>query len=146
MTNRQAPPGRTSISWIVLVKPFGPHHLTTWCGSVHIRNTRSRGASNSRVAVISRPAAPAGSFSPSAMGRSPCVVNWGSWRLQSSSVLADFAAPSCLFCLNFLQVLVEAVEALLPEPPIVFHPVGHVLERPGREPARPPLGPTAPGN
>src|SRR4051794_6063418 len=54
MTNRQTPPGRTSLLNVVVVKPFGPHHLSRCCGSVHILKTSSRGASNTRVAAISR--------------------------------------------------------------------------------------------
>src|SRR5262249_10941329 len=54
MTSNQVPPGRTSISRTVFVKPLGPHHFATCVGSVHAANTRLRGASTTRVAVISR--------------------------------------------------------------------------------------------
>src|SRR6266498_5718936 len=54
--NRHTPPGRTSISWTVVVKPFGPHHLTMCVLSVHARYTSSRGASNTRDNTSSRSA------------------------------------------------------------------------------------------
>src|SRR6266545_6909511 len=38
---------------MVFVKPFGPHHCATCLGSVHASNTRSRGASMTRVVTIS---------------------------------------------------------------------------------------------
>src|SRR6185436_7260810 len=51
---RQAPPGRRSNSWKVLVKPAGPHHRARRSGSLNASNTRSRGASMTRVVTISR--------------------------------------------------------------------------------------------
>src|SRR6266850_2005404 len=54
MTKRHTPPGFTSILWVVVVKPFGPHHFPTCSGSVHTFHTSSRGASKTRVAAISR--------------------------------------------------------------------------------------------
>src|SRR5829696_9052964 len=51
-----------------------------------------------------------------------------------------------VLALNFLEVLVQAVEALLPEPPIMFDPLVHVLQRPRLELARPPLGLTTAGD
>src|SRR5581483_5082521 len=54
MMKRQTPPGRTSISCVVVVKPFGPHQRSICCCSVHARNTTARGASNVRVVTISR--------------------------------------------------------------------------------------------
>src|SRR5712664_339348 len=54
MTKRQTPPGFTSILWVVLVKPFGPHHSPMCSGSVHAFHTSSRGASKTRVPRISR--------------------------------------------------------------------------------------------
>src|SRR6266852_9842886 len=54
MTKRQTPPGFTSILWVVVVKPFGPHHCPMCSGSVHAFHTSSRGASNTRVPRISR--------------------------------------------------------------------------------------------
>src|SRR5882762_7057078 len=54
MTKRQTPPAFTSILRVVVVKPFGPHHLPMCSGSVHTFHTSSRGASKMRVAAISR--------------------------------------------------------------------------------------------
>ena len=36
-------------------------------------------------------------------------------------------------------MLIQTIEAFRPEPTVVFHPVGDVLERARPEPARPPL-------
>src|SRR5713101_596406 len=54
MTMRKEPPGRTSISQIGLVNPFGPHHFAICFGSIHALNTTSRGASRRRVMTSSR--------------------------------------------------------------------------------------------
>src|SRR6266571_1485927 len=54
MTKRQTPPGFTSILWVVVVKPFGPHHCPMCSCSVHTFHTSSRGASKTRVPRISR--------------------------------------------------------------------------------------------
>src|SRR5258708_12611071 len=54
MTKRHTPPAFTSILWVVVVKPFGPHHLAMCSGSVHSFHTSSRGASKTRVPRISR--------------------------------------------------------------------------------------------
>src|SRR6267154_6872853 len=54
MTKRQTPPAFTSILWVVVVKPFGPHHSPMGPGSVHTFHTSSRGASKTRVPRISR--------------------------------------------------------------------------------------------
>src|SRR5919206_1221268 len=104
MTKRQCPPGRTSISWMVLRKPRGPHHCAICRGSVHIFQTSSRGASKTRDPMISR----------------------------SSFTAVAFAAmlPFLLF-LQLLQVLVESIEAVFPELAVVLYPVGHLAQRPG---------------
>src|SRR5258708_13534308 len=54
MTKRHTPPAFTSILWVVVMKPFGPHHLAMCSGSVHSFHTSSRGASKTRVPRISR--------------------------------------------------------------------------------------------
>src|SRR5438874_2616220 len=110
MTNCHTPPGRTSISWIVLRKPRGPHHCAMCFGSVHIVQTRSRGASNTRVPMISR------------------------------SSFASFATMSCfLLFLQLLQVFIESIETLFPEAAVVLHPIGHLTQRTGVELAGTPL-------
>src|SRR5882672_5230909 len=53
MTYRHTPPGFTSMLYVVVVNPFGPHHLPTCPGSVHTFHTSLRGASKTRVARIS---------------------------------------------------------------------------------------------
>src|SRR5436190_5373492 len=105
MMNCHTPPGRTSISWIVLRKPRGPHHCAMCFGSVHIVQTRSRGASNTRAPMISR-----------------------------SSFAALLAAMSCfLLFLQLLQVFVESIEAVFPELAVVLHPIGDLPQRTGVE-------------
>src|SRR5271155_2180208 len=109
MTKRHTPPGRKSKLWVVVVKPFGPHHCARCLGSVHAANTKSRGAANSRTPVIER-----GSLSRS--------------RLFLAAMSAPFMFTLLLIVLGFeflsfrflgfrlfglqrLQINVEAVEA-----------------------------------
>src|SRR5438105_12637280 len=96
-----------------MVKPFGPHHCIRRSRSVQALNTMSRGASNTRVMTNSRSAAAA------------------------TALL--FPATLLLLRLKFPQVIVQAIEAFVPESAVAVDPVGDVLERPGFEPARPPL-------
>src|SRR5580658_9245509 len=121
MIRCQWPPGRTFISMFWVVKPTGPHHWTTCFGSVHILKTSFGGASKSRVKSSSR---------------SEGMV----------SVTLFFSGISFLRCLDFLEVIVEAIEALLPELAIALEPMGGLLERLGLEPAGPPLGVAAAGD
>src|SRR5579859_8029527 len=120
MTMRQAPPGRTSSWQSGLVKPCGPHHWAMCVGSVQALKTRSRGASKMRVMTTSRSA-----------------------RLVSSLLLA---AMFLLLGLNLTEIIVEAIQTLLPETAIVRDPVGDVLERPGLKSAGAPLGLPTPGD
>src|ERR1700732_753930 len=113
MTNRQTPPGRTSIARVVVVKPFGPHHRTRCFGLVHASKTSSRGASNTRVVTIVR---------------ASCPVS----RLYLASMLL-------LLGLKFLEIIVQPVEAGVPEAAISFKPVVDVLESRRLAPAGPPL-------
>src|SRR5437764_14943579 len=100
-----SPPGRTSICCMVVRKPRGPNHCAMCCGSVHTVHTSSRGASKTRVPVISR-----------------------------SLVSAALATMSFLLLfLQLLQVFVEPIETFLPEFAVVLQPAGDVLERPGVE-------------
>ena len=48
-----------------------------------------------------------------------------------------------LLLFRFVQIFVQAIKAFLPEPPVVFHPIGNVFERAGFELAGPPLSFTA---
>src|SRR4051812_27941697 len=92
---RDTPPGRTSISWIVLVNPFGPHHCATCLGSVNAVHTSSRGASSRRSVAISRSAVLDVLFFP-----------------------AMFLLPA----LQLVQISFQPVEALFPHPAIIFEP------------------------
>src|SRR5256885_1639370 len=107
------PPGRRSIAADSMVKPFGPHHRISCSRSVQALKTRSRGASNARVMTKARSAALATALS--------------------------FSATLLLLRLQVLEVIVEAVETLFPETAVVLDPVGDILQRPGVEPAWPPL-------
>src|SRR5690242_15476788 len=97
---------------IVLVKPRGPHQRARCSGSVQALNTRLRGASKRRVRTSTRSA-------------------------DSAALL--LAAMSLLLLLQFAQIIVQPIETLLPETPILLQPVGGVLKRTGLEPAGPPL-------
>src|SRR6266487_1283669 len=76
MTKRQTPPGFTSILWVVVVKPFGPHHLPMCSGSVHTFHTSSRGASKTRVPRISRSPTSAAFLLSAAMLHLPCALSF----------------------------------------------------------------------
>src|SRR3974377_304890 len=54
MSKHARPPGRTSISLTVQVKPSGPNHWQKASASVHAANTASRAASKTRTRTISR--------------------------------------------------------------------------------------------
>src|ERR1700722_5357988 len=111
---RMDPPGRGSSSQTGLENPRGPNHCATCFGSVHASNTSSRGASRMRVMTSFRPE-------------------------ESSAELLPFSAMFLLLFFQRAQVIVQAIEALLPAIAIMFHPVGDILEGPGVEPAGPPL-------
>src|ERR1700722_4170591 len=101
MQQRNAPPGRMSMSQCVVTKPRGPHQRATCSGSVHALKTRLRGASMMRVTTSSRPAV---------------------------LVAALLPAPiSLLLVLQFSQMVFQTIEALLPECAVVVQPVGGVL-------------------
>src|SRR5207249_7688434 len=113
MPKRKAPPGRTSISQKGVVKPCGPHQRARCSGSVQALKTRRRGASKTRVMTSSR---------------------------SSVWVAALVLASTCLPLLfQLVQIILQAVKALLPEAAVVLQPVGGVFERPCPEPAGPPL-------
>src|SRR6266700_1568621 len=90
-TIRQAPPGRKSTSQNETSYLRGPHHFDRCSHEVCASNTRSRGASNTRVEAIS--------------------VSEGVVTVS----LLPLAAMFLLLSLELLQVLVEPVVALLPE-------------------------------
>src|ERR1700691_635366 len=117
MTNRHLPPGLTSISRIVLVKPFGPHHLATCFGSVQTAQTSSRGASSKRVAAVSR-----------------LALSRVSLFLAGMPLLLFFVG------LLFVQVIARAIQPRIPQAAIALEPHIDLLEGVRRDPARPPLG------
>src|SRR6516165_5949896 len=110
----QAPPGRTSIPAEIAIKPRGPHQHARCSGSVHILKTSRRGASKTRVMTSSRPVA----------------------GVADSAV----AAILPLRALQVAEIVVEAIKAVIPKMPVLLEPLGSVLERPGSNPAGPPLG------
>src|SRR5271167_3018956 len=113
----QVPPGRTSIRLEIVVKPRGPHQRTRCSGTVHILKTSRRGASKIRVMTSSRSAK----------------------RAATSAVIAIFL----LTALQFAEIRVEAIKAVVPEAAVVIEPLGSVLEPLRLDPAGPPLRPTA---
>src|ERR1700722_3274771 len=102
---RHAPPTRRSTSQTGFVKPFGPHQRARCAGSVHTLNTISGGASKTRSMTSSLSAA------------------------LAAGLMLAFSAMFFLLAFQFVQIIVQTVEALLPEAAIASHPIGSVLER-----------------
>src|SRR5438874_330924 len=113
MTKRHTPPGRKSYALVVVEKPSGPHHCARCSGSIHAVHTSSRGASSTRVAMIDR-----GSCSRSRL---------------------FLALTLLLLGLHYLQIILQAVEAFLPQPAIALEPGADVLEGVRLDAAGPPL-------
>src|SRR5258706_4529930 len=82
--------------------------------------TSRRGASKPRVMTISR--------------------SVGVVTVNAALVLALLTDMLLLLLLQLAQIVVQTIEALLPEMAVVLHPVGDVFERTCLQPARPPLG------
>src|ERR1700732_506731 len=99
MQQRNFPPTRKSILQKGAVKPFGPHHCITYCGSVHAFQTNARGASKTLVTTIR-------SFS-----------------------LTVFFVISDLRFLHLIHNHIQLVETLFPESAIVSRPVADCLDR-----------------
>src|SRR6266508_2666483 len=114
MSTRMVPPGRTSSSQRGAVNPSGGNHFASCFGSVHALYTTWRGASKTRLMVRVRSAG---------------MLTWLLVSLVTSLVLP----------LQFAQVFVQAIEAVLPELAIPLDPVGGLLEALRLEPAGPPL-------
>src|ERR1700687_4203233 len=102
MMNRQVPPALTSISCVVTLNPRGPHQWPMCFGSVHALKTSSRGASIRRERTISR-----------------------------SSVFEGFRPVAGLFVagiffsllsLKLAEIIIQAIEALVPELPVLIDP------------------------
>src|ERR1700690_1791266 len=123
MWMRMAPPGRASTSQTGIVKRCGPHHFARCFGSVHALNTSSRGASKTRVISISRSAKFAAALFP-----------------------ALLAAMFPLLLFQRLKIVIQTIEALIPEAPVAIDPVGDLFERHGPKAAGPSLRLTAARN
>src|SRR5215468_5497254 len=98
MSKRQRPPTRTSISCVVVVNPFGQNHAVRCSFSVHALKTSERGALKTRERTISRSRAHDASAFPA----------------MTLLLLRGVLGLVFLFPYEFLQVVVELVEALLP--------------------------------
>src|SRR5882672_398208 len=116
MQRWKAPPTRKSTVQKGRLQPWGAYQRFSASGSDHARKTRSRGASKSRM------------------------------MRTSASVFAAARPIAFLLFLEGAEVMVEAVEALIPEPPVMFHPIGHLAEGAGAEAAGAPLGPAEAGD
>src|SRR5256712_4861877 len=107
-TNRQRPPGRTSILSTVVEYRLGPHHLGISLGSVHAFHTSSRGASNVCLVTSSR---------------SDFLTN-----LLFAGMFV-FLLSSCIT--DFFQVFVQSGEAVLPEDAVSGEPTERRAQRSG---------------
>src|SRR6266850_5888283 len=107
-----APPGRASNSAIGLPTIFGPHHFWMCSAFVNTSKTRSRGASKTRSTTSS---------------------------LIGISTTLSLGAMSSLLLLQFLDVVVQSIESLLPDDAIALDPRVDLLEWAGLERRRPPL-------
>src|SRR5437764_171950 len=103
MTKRHTPPGRWSKALVVVEKPFGPHHCARCFGSVQTSHTSSRDASSTRVPTSAQ----------------------GSWSRSRLFLSATLALPG----LQLAQIVVEAVEALFPEPAVFLEPLVNIPQR-----------------
>src|SRR5438132_10315097 len=102
MTNRQRPPGRTSILSTVVVWFRGPHHRGMRLGSVIALNTRSRGASNSRVMRIS--------------------LSEGNVTFVVALLVTDIFLP-LVFLLQVAKNVVELCESFVPRAAVWIEPL-----------------------
>src|SRR6266498_1002478 len=114
-TIRHAPPGRKSISQLAISYLLGPHHCDMCSQEVCASNTRSRGASKTRVMTISQ---------------SDGVVTV-SWLLPLPLIALLLSST-----LELVQVLVQ--------PAVRLSPFGDLLQRCRLEPGGPPLRLPAP--
>src|SRR5206468_4922958 len=98
----------------------GPHHCANSFGSVYASKTSSRGASRMVVLVMS---CLPGSIVYSVFG----------------TVVVSFAFIGLALLHQILQNHIQALEALVPEAPVLPHPLGRLTQAPDLEAARPPL-------
>src|SRR3954465_9936581 len=100
MMARPGPPGRSSPSLTGILKPWGALHCFKCSGCVQAANTSARGAANTRVKL--------------SLGLAVLFV--GLFLAGMGFFLRGFG-------LQLLQVSLKAIEALLPEAPVLLHPV-----------------------
>src|SRR5262245_53549006 len=96
-----------------------PHQRLTCSGLVMASNTSCRGASNTRVSVISV---------------SDGVVLW------KVLLFAALTGMTLLLGFEFLQIRVKSIEACFPDVTVAFGPLGHFLQGRCLDAAWPPLG------
>src|SRR3546814_5948580 len=122
---RKAPPGWNAIVQDGSVKPCGPHQRTRCSGWLHTLKTSARGAA--RVRVITRT-------------RSSGLAPLGpSGRGAASGLAAIVVSFLGVLHLQLVEIVLQPVEALLPELPIALKPARGILQRRGIQPAGPPL-------
>src|SRR4029077_8325600 len=112
--NRQLPPDLTSILSTLVQWSLGPHHFGRSLGSFIALNTSSRGASKTRVIVIS--------FLPGSEMHSGFAI--------VAAPLPFFLSPIVfLLLLDGLQVVVHPIETFVPEAAVSLHPLRDVSQR-----------------
>src|SRR2546423_15683054 len=104
MMKRQTAPGLNWNSCVVMENPRGPHQLARCFASLHIWNTRSGDASNTRVAEIARVSS-----------------------LVAAAATAFLGGMILLLFLNFSEGFGQKVANLFPEIFLLAHPVRDVL-------------------
>src|SRR6516164_253808 len=107
---------------MVLLKPFGPIHRAKCSGSVQYLKISSRGASKMRSMISTRSSESAKTA-----------------LLLAVILLLLHSRGAFVLRLKLPQIVVQPVEALLPETTIFLQPVGGGFERICFEPARSPL-------
>src|SRR6185437_45271 len=112
MTKRHTPPGLKSNALVVVRKPSGPHHCARCFGSVHTDHTSSRGASTTRDPTMAL----------TSDSRSMLLLA-ATFRLR----LFSFGFVLRRLRLQRAQIVLQAIQPLLPEPAIFLEPVVHAL-------------------
>src|SRR6188508_1220010 len=107
------------------VQPVGPHHWLTCSHDDQARKVSAIGASKTRMATNSSP--------------SMWVYMRPGW-VGIAFASGVGAGIGRLLCLQLAKVALEPVEARLPEPAVLLHPTGHVVERCRLQAAGAPLG------
>src|SRR4051794_13739900 len=124
MTKRQTPPGLKSKTLVVVRKPSGPYHCARCFGSVHTDHTSSRGASTTRDPRIT-------------LGSDSRSMLFFSATAFLRPVRRALVLRRCR--LQHAQIVLQAVQPLVPEPAILLKPVVDALQRVQFDPAGAPL-------